>query len=147
MMSEPRNGAIAPPSPFALLPLRTGVLFPGTVLTLPVGRKRSVALVQSLRAGDIIGVVTQRDPKVGDPGRADLFDMGTFVRVAEISRLSSEEYRLALEGMNRFSLQSVSESGPFWMGEGAVVDEQDADSDEARLLADALREHVQELVS
>jgi len=146
-MSEPRGGRTAPESPFPLLPLRTGVLFPGTVLTLPVGRKRSVALIQSLHAGDVIGVVTQRDPKVTDPRRADLYDTGTFVRVVEISQLSGDEYRLALEGLSRLALQDVSESGPFWMGEGSVVDEEEGNSDNAKMLADALREHVQELVS
>src|SRR5205807_5571524 len=98
-MSQLRGGASAPRSPFPLLPLRTGVLFPGTVLTLPVGRKRSIALVESLHSGDVIGVVTQRDPKVTDPERADLYDMGTFVRVLEISRVSGVEYRVALEGV------------------------------------------------
>jgi len=53
-MSQLRGGASTPRSPFALLPLRTGVLFPGTVITLPVGRKRSVALVESLQAGAIM---------------------------------------------------------------------------------------------
>jgi ATP-dependent Lon protease len=66
-MNQLRGGASAPTSSFPLLPLRTGVLFPGTVITLPVGRKRSVALVESLHAGDVIGTVTQRDPKVSDP--------------------------------------------------------------------------------
>ena len=67
-MSQLRGGASTPRSPFALLPLRTGVLFPGTLITLPVGRKRSVALVESLSTGDVIGVATQKDPKVVDPG-------------------------------------------------------------------------------
>src|SRR6478672_4090885 len=114
-MSQLRGGASTPRSPFALLPLRTGVLFPGTMITLPVGRKRSVALLESLRSGDVIGVVTQRDPKVIEPTRADLHDIGTFVRVVETSRVGSGEYRLALEGLNRFSLQGLSDSGAFWV--------------------------------
>jgi len=147
-MSEPRGGRTAPESPFPLLPLRTGVLFPGTVLTLPVGRKRSVALIQSLHAGDVIGVVTQRDPKVTDPRRADLYDTGTFVRVVEISQLSGDEYRLALEGLSRLALQDVSESGPFWMGEGSVVDEEEGNSDNAKKFVDwALTARAQALAT
>jgi ATP-dependent Lon protease len=112
-----------------------------------VGRKRSVALVEALETGAVIGVVTQRDPKVVDPGRADLHDIGTFVRVAEVSRTASGEYRLALEGLNRLTLESVSEDGPFWTAEGALVEDEQANEGEAQLLADSLREHVQELVS
>jgi ATP-dependent Lon protease len=115
------------------------------VITLPVGRKRSVALVESLHAGDVIGTVTQRDPKVGDPGRGDLYDIGTLVRVSDITRLPGGEYRLTLESLNRFALSSVSVDGAYWLAEGNVIEERGEDSEEARLLADSLREHVQEL--
>jgi ATP-dependent Lon protease len=125
--------------------LRTGVLFPGTVITLPVGRKRSVALVESLRTGDVVGTVTQKDPKVADPVRSDLYDVGTFVRVADITRLPGSEYRVTLEALNRFALTSLSADGGFWLAEGTLVEDKNDDSQEARLLADSLRELVQEL--
>jgi ATP-dependent Lon protease len=144
-MTQLRGGASAPTSAFPLLPLRTGVLFPGTVITLPVGRKRSVALVESLHRGDVIGTVTQRDPKVADPGRDDLYDVGTFVRVAEIARLPGGEYRVSLEALNRFQLTGVSLDGGFWLAEGKVLEEIGDDSQAAQLLADSLRERVQEL--
>ena len=144
-MSQLRGGASAPTSPFPLLPLRTGVLFPGTVITLPVGRKRSVALVESLHPGDVIGTVTQKDPKVGDPGRADLYDVGTLVRVVDISRLPGSEYRISLEALNRFALTSLSVDGNFWLAEGNVLEDENDDTQDARLLAESLRERVQEL--
>ncbi|HMI84395.1 MAG TPA: endopeptidase La [Polyangiaceae bacterium] len=144
-MSQLRGGASAPTSPFPLLPLRTGVLFPGTVITLPVGRKRSVALVESIHTGDVIGTVTQKDPKVADPSRADLYDLGTFVRVADITRMPGSEYRISLEALNRFALTGMSIDGSFWLADGAVVRDENDDTQDARLLADSLRERVQEL--
>src|SRR5262249_32595315 len=146
-MSQLRGGASAPRSPFPVLPLRTGVLFPGTLITLPVGRKRSVALVGSLKTGDVLGVVTQRDPKLVDPGRSDLHDIGTFVRVGEVIELPGGEFRLSLEGLQRFTVNDVSSEGPFWMGDGTLIEDQATDGAEARLLADSLREHVQELAA
>ena len=146
-MSQLRGGATPPRSPFPILPLRTGVLFPGTVITLPVGRKRSVALLESLQPGDVIGVVTQRDPKVIEPAQADLHEIGTFVRVVETTRTASGEYRLALEGLSRLALESVIGVDPFWTARGTTVEETNADGEDARLLADSLREHVQELTS
>src|SRR5689334_7226 len=95
--------SFAIPSSFPLLPLRNGVLFPGTVITLPIGRERSVALVKTLRKGDVIGVVTQKDPKIAEPGEADLHDIGTFARVSDIARVSGGEYRLVLEGLGRMT--------------------------------------------
>jgi ATP-dependent Lon protease len=101
-MTKLRGGAEAPLSPFPLLPLRTGILYPGTVITLPVGRERSIALLKSRSAGEIVGVATQRSAKVEDPTGADLHAIGTFARIMNIVRLSGGEHRgalgLALQG-------------------------------------------------
>src|SRR5690606_6246172 len=82
-----------PTEPFPLLPLRNGVLFPGTVITIPVGRARSIALVEALDGDDtIIGVAVQRDPKVTDPELADLQPIGTFARVRQVTRAGDRSY-------------------------------------------------------
>ena len=85
-MSNQPTGVNATSSPFPVLPLRNGVLFPGVVITLPIGRKQSVALVQSLSPGDIIGVAAQRVGKVQNPTIADLHEIGTFAKVHQIAR-------------------------------------------------------------
>ena len=54
-----RGGIAVPASPFPLLPLRSRVLFPGAVLTLMVGRSRSVALLEAVRPGDVIVEVSR----------------------------------------------------------------------------------------
>jgi ATP-dependent Lon protease len=134
------------PSSFPFLPLRNGVLFPGTIITLPIGRERSVALVKTLRKGDVIGVVTQKDPKVADPGEADLHDIGTFARVSDIARVSGGEYRLVLEGLGRMTFLRLTKTEPFWVGEGIEPTETNRKSDEAVMLAKSLEQHVRELV-
>ena len=50
-----------------LLPLRDGVLLPGTVATIPVGRPQSVALVNATAIGGIVAVGVQKDAAVTDP--------------------------------------------------------------------------------
>jgi ATP-dependent Lon protease len=134
-----------PRSPFPLLPLRNGVLFPGTIITLPVGRERSVALVRQLSKGDVLGVATQKDAAVEVPETADLHPIGTVARVADLARLPNGDYRIALEALGRFSVQNVVRSDPFWLAEGEPAVETRGDSDDARLFAVALAEHVSEL--
>ena len=46
-------------------------------------RELREALVKTLRKGDVIGVITQKDPKVAEPGASDLHEMGTFARVSD----------------------------------------------------------------
>ncbi len=132
-------------SPFPLLPLRNGVLFPGTVITLPVGRERSVALVRALSKGDVLGVATQKDSTVEVPGAADLVPVGTVARVVDIARLPNGDFRVALEATGRFTLGAVVRSDPYWLAEGEVALETGGDSPDARLFARSLAEHVREL--
>jgi ATP-dependent Lon protease len=145
-MNQLRGGANAPLSPFPLLPLRTGVLFPGTVITLPVGRERSIALLNTMRAGEILGVATQRSSKIEDPETAEqLHPIGTFARIVNISRLPGGEYRLTLQGVDRFTVRSIVRTEPFWLAEGQAAAEKNDESAEARLLAVSLRERLEEL--
>jgi ATP-dependent Lon protease len=140
------GGAPPPPSPFALLPLRQGVLFPGTTLTFNVGRQRSLALVRAAHVGDIVGVVTQREAEERDPGFEGLHPNGTFARVVAVERHNERVYRVVLEGLGRLGLQELATSEPFWKGTGEALDDVGDDAPEAKLLAEALLAKVKETV-
>jgi len=117
------------------------------VITLPVGRAQSVALLESVHPGDIIGVVAQRNPADVSPDENGLYRLGTYARVARITRPGSQEYRLSIEGLQRFELERLVKTDPFWVAEGRPVDDVASDAVEAKLLAGALRDHVKELAT
>ena len=144
-MSASSIGRSPSATPFPLLALRTGVLFPGTVITLPIGRERSIALVRALQKGDVIGVATQRDPDATDPDLHDLHPVGTFARVVDLARLPSGDYRVALEATRRFTLRSLVRKDPHHLAEGEPAVEPGGESEEARLIARALAAEVREL--
>jgi ATP-dependent Lon protease len=134
------------PATFPLLPLRRGVLLPGTTLSVPIGRKRSVALVESLKAGDVVGVVVQRDPDVEEPVLADVHAVGTYARVEKIARArDGKSYRVVLEGLERLQLRDIPQSNPFWLGRGDPLPD-GAGGDEAEVLAEEIRSHLRRLV-
>ncbi len=133
------NTAKLPVSALPLLPLRNGVLFPGTVITIPVGRSRSVALVESLEPGEsIIGVAVQRDAKVRDPAIADLQPLGTYARVRQITRAGERSYHIVAEGLSRFELGELLHDQAYLTAEVTPVEDDFADPVEARALADSL---------
>jgi ATP-dependent Lon protease len=142
-LSTLRGGIEVPANPFPLLPLRSIVLFPGTVLTLPVGRSRSVALLEAVRAGDVIGVAPQRDTSNDDLATADLNPVGVFARVVDIHRVSATDYRLTLEGLDRFQLTGLLRNDPFWTASGNLFRDEVEDAEAAAALAAELREKVQ----
>jgi len=137
-----RGGIAAPASPFPLLPLRSRVLFPGTVLTLPVGRSRSVALLEAVRAGAVIGVAPQLETRDDDLTAADLNPVGVFARILDIQRVAAGDYRLTLEGLDRFQLTGLLGSEPFWTASGELVRDEPGDPGAVAALAAELREKV-----
>jgi ATP-dependent Lon protease len=130
----------------ALIPLRRGVLFPGTMLTISVGRKRSSAVLGDHKPGDEIVVGTQRDPRDEDPVRADLHDMATRARIHAVRKIDEDTYRVMLTGLDRVALGEIVGSDPYLEVEALDAEETGHDAPEARAHAEALREHVSELV-
>jgi ATP-dependent Lon protease len=131
-----------------LLPLRSGALFPGTTLSLAVGRARSVALVRSLSVGDVILAFAQKNPRKETPSTEDLHDVGTFAAVRQIVRRGPEEYQLTVEGLGRAKIVRLDETGKaFLTAEVASLDDVDPHSDEAQELGRALKEQVREIVA
>ncbi|MCA9695969.1 MAG: LON peptidase substrate-binding domain-containing protein, partial [Myxococcales bacterium] len=130
---------------YPLLPLRRGVLFPGSVSTLPVGRKRSLALVEALGAGDVIVVVSQRESETEQPTLADLYPVGVAARIHRIGRNSDGSARLVVETLERVQLDNLLQSDPYLKVEATVAPDVNADDMQAKILAESLREHVREL--
>ncbi len=120
-MNESQSSAAS--GPFPLLPLRSGMLFPGATLSLPVGRMRSVAMLDTLRVGELLVVVAQRDAATSDPGESDLVDVGTVARIRGLDRTRDRGYRLHIEGVERFAMSALLRTDPWWLAEGAGVED------------------------
>jgi ATP-dependent Lon protease len=130
---------------YPLLPLRRGVLLPGSVSTLPVGRARSLALVDAVSAGAIIAVASQRESETEQPSLADLHPIAVLAKVHRVGRSNDGSARLVVETLERVHLTELRQSEPFIRVATRPAPDQNADSTEARILAESLREHVREL--
>ena len=132
--------------PFPLLPLRSGVLFPGATMTLSVGRDRSIALVESLRVGEIVGVVTQKSGRVEEPSKEDLHDVGVFARLLSVQKPGrGEALRITLQGEGRFRLTDITERDPYHMAVAEPFADEAESTHESVALADELRKILGEI--
>src|SRR6188768_4273233 len=77
------EGPVEVPEIISILPLRNSVLFPGSIIPIDVGRKKSVKLVEEAisKERSVIGIVTQRDARTEEPGPADLYSVGCVARI------------------------------------------------------------------
>ncbi|MFV8752504.1 endopeptidase La [Nannocystaceae bacterium ST9] len=130
---------------YPLLPLRRGVLLPGTVSTLPIGRARSLALVDAVRAGDFVVIASQTDPDAENPSIADLVAIAVLAKITRIARNKDGSARLVVEASERVHLRDTVQTEPFLRVAVEAVEEANADSAEAKAIAEALAMHVREL--
>ncbi|WP_126175718.1 endopeptidase La [Tsuneonella rigui] len=103
---------------FPLLPLRDIVVFPGQVVSIFVGREKSVAALESAMEGDKdIFLVAQLDPGCDDPSDDDLYDTGVVAQVLQLLKMPDGTVRLLVEGGQRGALVAMRQEGAFIVAE------------------------------
>src|SRR6184192_2486684 len=106
------------PDVLSILPLRSFVVFPGTILPLTVGRAASINLLdETLPQTKIIGVLTQRDETKEDPQPQDLYSIGTAAIVLKLLRQSDDHVIIVVQGLRRFALRKVIATAPYLRAE------------------------------
>src|SRR5438445_11939412 len=99
------------PSLLPILPIRNIVVFPGTVMPLNVGRQKSKNLLDEVMPGEkLVGVVTQRNADVEDPGYSDLHTVGVACVILKLFKLPDGNQSIIVHGMVRFRLLSVDQT-------------------------------------
>ncbi|MFN8592461.1 MAG: endopeptidase La [Thermomicrobiales bacterium] len=127
-----------------LLPLKNVVIFPRNVVTLLVGRPRSVRAVDhALATGRQLIVTAHRDPDIDDPAPEDLHQIGTLVAIVSSERQSAGNVQVVLEGISRVRIDDFANGQGFFTVLGEELEEVETAQSEAR----ALIAHVQNLAS
>jgi ATP-dependent Lon protease len=132
-----------------ILPLRNSVVFPASVVPINVGRARSVRLVEDLAGQDraVVGIVSQRDAEVDEPGFGDLYEVGTVARVVKVIRLGPSNYSVVLHGLARLKFTGQAGLEPFMRGRvRRILDDLERDA-ELDALGASLREGMREVVN
>jgi ATP-dependent Lon protease len=109
------EGPVEVPEIISILPLRNSVLFPGSIIPIDVGRKKSVKLVEEAISKErpVIGIVTQRDARTEDPGASDLYSVGCAARILKVIKLAKDNFSVILQGVSRIRILEVGGQDPF----------------------------------
>ena len=94
-----------------VVPLRDMVVFPHMMAPFIIGREQSVkALEYSLLEADkSIFLVAQLDPKVDEPERQDMYDMGVVAQVVQNLKLPNGNVKVMVEGVQRARFLDLEE--------------------------------------
>ncbi len=122
-VDEPEGRMPAIPSALSILPVRSFVIFPGTVLPLTIGRPASIKLLdETLPQSKIIGLVTQRDENKEEPEAQDLYTVGTAAIVLKLLRQADNSSVAVVQGLRRFSLRKIIATQPYLRAEVDLLD-------------------------
>ena len=128
--------------PLPLLPLRSGMVLPGSLVTLPVGRKRSRALVQAVPQDGLVLLAVQKDSAVAAPTRDDLHDVAVLARIRQSNTRAGRALLVLVEGIERVRLLELVDEKPYLSARTAPLPELGGNSDESVALADSLRQQL-----
>ena len=119
-----------------ILALRGLAVFPEQTVHFDVGREKSVrALEAAMKKDATLLLIPQKDLMTDDPKFADLYSVGTVVKVKQMLKSQGENIRVLVTGICRARIASVEQSVPFLAGMvEAVPAEQAPDSVRAHAL-------------
>ena len=110
-----------------LLPLRDMVLFPHMVAPLFIGRERSVdAIKKAMADNQEIFLSAQRDAKQDEPGRKDIYRVGTVGTILQLLRLPDGTVKALIEGKRRAEIKRFLSEEKYFMVDVEPLEEKEA---------------------
>lgn len=125
--------------------LRGLTILPGMVIHFDLSRDVSVSSVEQAMLGDQrLLVVTQKDINQDNPGREDVYDVGTVVLIRQVSKLPERVLRVLVEGVSRARILEFTQSDAGIVTQVSYEKDDNADIDE--MSAEAMTRTVKETV-
>ncbi|MGH2270822.1 endopeptidase La [Anaerohalosphaeraceae bacterium U12dextr] len=110
------------PEIIGILPIRSAVAYPGTVMPLAIGRERSKRLIADIEPQKtIFGLVAQKNPDSEDPGMDDLYSVGTAASVLKVIRMPQGSINIIVHGIVRFRILEFIQKDPYLKARVQVI--------------------------
>ncbi|MDR0499120.1 MAG: endopeptidase La [Holophagales bacterium] len=112
-----------------ILPIRELVLFPGGRVPFVVGRRASaLTLERSVKTGDQIVLLTQKDPRINEPTQEQLFQIGCLAHVESLIALPNRYFKIGVRGAARVRLIRLLGEEECLRAEAEILDEPDSEA-------------------
>src|SRR5689334_14560698 len=96
-----------------VVPIRDGIVFPGTEMILTFGRQRSVAAIEAAQSsGKKVVLVMQRNPNINDPTQTDLYQIATVGEIVQMMK-NEGEINALVRGLTKVEITSYEAVEPF----------------------------------
>jgi ATP-dependent Lon protease len=87
------------PKSLPILPLKNTVMFPGVVIPITASRDKSIKLIKESNTNSkLIGVVSQKDSTVQNPGLDDIQSTGTVAKILRVLQMPDGNVTIIIQG-------------------------------------------------
>ena len=136
------------PEVIGILPIRSAVAYPGTVMPLAVGRERSKRLITNIEPQKtIFGLVAQKKPDTDDPGPDDLYRVGTAASVLKVIRMPQGSLNIIVHGIARFRVLEFIKEQPYLQARVQIIPVQTRMSKKMQALLVSVRNTAARVIS
>ena len=98
-----------------ILALRGLTVFPKMLVHFDVGREKSIRAVDdAMKRDQEIFLLTQRSIATDDPGKADLYDIGTVAHIRQVLKTPGDTVRILVEGEYRARVVEWMQEEPYF---------------------------------
>ena len=136
------------PTELAILPIRNGVAFPGTVMPLTIGREKSKRLLDDiLPEVKVVGIVAQKDSQVEEPGFDDLYTVGCACVILKLLKVPDGNLSIVVHGLTRIAIKKALATEPYHRAEVVILEDEVEDSKDLEALTLSVRETASKIIS
>ncbi len=129
-----------------VVPIRDGIVFPGTEMILTFGRQRSVSAIEAAQtSGKRVVLVMQRNANINDPTPSDLYQVGCVGEIVQMMR-NEGEINALVRGISKVEITSFEAVEPFFVARVAELPEVVEDDEETKALFNHLTNELRQAV-
>ncbi|MCL4359796.1 endopeptidase La [Patescibacteria group bacterium] len=130
-----------------VVPIRDGIVFPGTEMILTFGRQRSVSAIESAQAnGKRVVLVMQRNPNINDPTPSDMYTVGCIGEIVQMMK-NEGEINALVRGITRVDVINYESLEPYFVARVLERKDDVEDTDEVRALTRHLTNELRRAVN
>jgi len=135
------------PEELPILPLRNMIVFPHTIIHLPIGVPRSERLIKdAIKGNRLIGLITSKMPDIEEPNPGQLYDVGTIATITRVFQSPDNSINIIVQGLERFRVESWSSSYPYLTAKIVEAPDHYEEGVEFEAMVHSLRDLAKEVV-
>lgn len=130
-----------------VVPIRDGIVFPGTEMILTFGRQRSVSAIEAAQtAGKRVVLVMQKNPGANDPTPSDLYSTATVGEIVQMMK-NEGEINALVRGIAKVEILSYEAVEPFFVARVIKKEDVFEENDELKAITNHITNELRRAVN